>query len=1094
MTKRIYIAAILGMLAIYGCSDDSKKDTSATPGACTDDSECDSGKCISGICQAETPVQNDCQKDSDCSGDQVCHEGKCENNTQPEPECTEDSDCSGDQVCHAGKCENNTQLESECTEDSECDGNQSCVSGHCVPGEMPGPGDGTCQSDEDCADQGVNLTCMSDGLCGHYVNLGDTCGLDAYCEDGYECMGVCYEVLSQDAECNPDDSLHVCDLDNGMMCVEGYCRLMEYNIQSGNECNSYKLCSDDLTCLEGKCQSVKKEDESCDESNYQVCDTGLICKNAKCTPLGKKCSQTTDCTEKDSFCCLEDSCGAKEHCIPYDENITHDESCRYKTKPGIFEAQVQCRWQPPADAYPNSARVEMPPLVGHFGNKAGLDTVVAFFSYNARNSWSDTYPKASFEGTIRFIHPETCETLESVGYNQVMYQGNNQPAAADLDGDGLMEFITITNQWKLAAYTWDKEKKAHKVMWETEEITSNNNYVNVYDVDGDGKPEVVWGTTVVNGQDGSFIYKGGKVGGNGAIGNFDRNSEGVATLVISDSVLKWNKSSHVWDTIAKIPAHTYKAYADFGTPGADPASFDFKTLDGYPEIVSSSGGNVYVYALIPKGDGTFDTQDVMHVTLMPSVMTGKGALGGPLTVGDFDKDGLPEIGVASSGFFGVYDPLCAGYKADECADKYVLWERWSQDESSGVTGSSLFDFDGDGQTEAVYADECFTRVYDGKTGKVLFSAKRSSSTSFEAPVVADIDGDGSTEILMGSDTNAACFDDNKVSANPSNPGTSNCVDPIHEGIRCKDDEDCPAQKNCNKTIGFCICTEDSECNTQYKQGTTEILTQYVCAEPIHPQVGMMVNSDNTVRKLVKDLGTRPDGYSGDYKVCRATRKTVDLGIADLMIFRDRLDRWVSSRDIWNQHSYNILNIEDNGKTPTPAQWLMNWLAKNSDGRPVYNNYRMNRQGKYGAGTVPDITGRFIAGSICGTKKDSEGKPVVDEKGKPIHIISGNLCNRGTKPVALKLPATFFYYDESKEDHRGDPICTSYTKTIVGVGECGQVGCEVSEDELKNMAGKTVIMVTNLDEFGNASTVECNNNNNTDVIKVDECNSDIVIIN
>ena len=46
----------------------------------------------------------------------------------------------------------------------------------------------------------------------------------------------------------------------------------------------------------------------------------------------------------------------------------------------------------------------------------------------------------------------------------------------------------------------------------------------------------------------------------------------------------------------------------------------------------------------------------------------------------------------------------------------VLWQSTATtDTSSRVTGSSVFDFEGDGPAEAVYNDERNLRVYDGKT-------------------------------------------------------------------------------------------------------------------------------------------------------------------------------------------------------------------------------------------------------------------------------------------------------------------------------------------------------------------------------------------
>ena len=43
----------------------------------------------------------------------------------------------------------------------------------------------------------------------------------------------------------------------------------------------------------------------------------------------------------------------------------------------------------------------------------------------------------------------------------------------------------------------------------------------------------------------------------------------------------------------------------------------------------------------------------------------------------------------------------------------VLWTMPSRDGSSRFTGSTVFDFDGDGRHEVLYADECFARVYAG---------------------------------------------------------------------------------------------------------------------------------------------------------------------------------------------------------------------------------------------------------------------------------------------------------------------------------------------------------------------------------------------
>src|SRR5205823_7464634 len=82
-------------------------------------------------------------------------------------------------------------------------------------------------------------------------------------------------------------------------------------------------------------------------------------------------------------------------------------------------------------------------------------------------------------------------------------------------------------------------------------------------------------------------------------------------------------------------------------------------------------------------------------------------------------------------------------------------------------------FEGDGRAEVIYNDECFLWVFEGATGKVRFATSTTSFTATEASVVADIDGDGRSEILMisngASPVNWKCMD------NQGKPSTVNGV-------------------------------------------------------------------------------------------------------------------------------------------------------------------------------------------------------------------------------------------------------------------------------------------------------------------------------
>ncbi|HSI06529.1 MAG TPA: hypothetical protein VLC93_18725, partial [Myxococcota bacterium] len=157
--------------------------------------------------------------------------------------------------------------------------------------------------------------------------------------------------------------------------------------------------------------------------------------------------------------------------------------------------------------------------------------------------------------------------------------------------------------------------------------------------------------------------------------------------------------------------------------------------------------------------------------------------GGPPNIADFDGDGRPEVSFAGTGCMVVVDPDCAANDAagrvalvsnptsgcnvavptvpgpelctvavDGALDEEVgiLWQYQTQDESSAVTGTSVFDFQGDGKAEVLYNDECFFRVFEGATSNILYERPNSHRTATEYPIVVDVDGDSNSEIVVVS--------------------------------------------------------------------------------------------------------------------------------------------------------------------------------------------------------------------------------------------------------------------------------------------------------------------------------------------------------
>jgi len=117
-----------------------------------------------------------------------------------------------------------------------------------------------------------------------------------------------------------------------------------------------------------------------------------------------------------------------------------------------------------------------------------------------------------------------------------------------------------------------------------------------------------------------------------------------------------------------------------------------------------------------------------------------GGGGGPPNVADFAGAGGAELGIAGKDFYTVYDGV----------DGSIIWSVKTTDHSSSVTGSSVFDFDGDEEAEVVYNDEYHLRIYRGTDGVVLYSTPNPSGTLFEYPVIVDVDGDNNAEIVVAA--------------------------------------------------------------------------------------------------------------------------------------------------------------------------------------------------------------------------------------------------------------------------------------------------------------------------------------------------------
>lgn len=640
-----------------------------------------------------------------------------------------------------------------------------------------------------------------------------------------------------------------------------------------------------------------------------ACTAPAVCRYNTCVAPPTACTNDEGCVG-DNYCDETTS-----ECLPYGVGPGGDRNtaCKRTPEPGVFLPGVQCEWigPPQDDPFPNHYNILTTPVVAQLeseGEFTSPSIIVTTYNFTDGGAPAAQSSDPNYFGVVRILDGRSCVQQATLAMPTVVGSGNL--AVADLGGDDATpEIVAPRSDGGLVA--WTKRGTQWDILWQTTSrfMDTNNNWAgpSIYDLDDDGKPEVLMGGNVWDAAGNSLDETLGLTLDNSSTGYIpvvaDIDGDGNVELIAGVNTYQWDRATKKWALEATLASGQagYTAVADFGTFGADPANDNRAALDGKAEIATISRGVARIHTI----DGRL---------LFTANLVGAG-YGGPPTIADFDGDGRAELASAGAAAYNVFDMDCQGTPdAATCPSLTttgILWSRPSQDASSNRTGSSVFDFDGDARAEAVYGDECFTRVYDGVTGNVVYSHFRRSCTWYENPVIADVDNDFNAEIISTSNTNC--------------PGIScPAIDPIFDGIQCMDQADCPGQTLCMRdaptdTLGRCRCSLDADCGGD----------GFVCADPIA-------------------------GASAVGKVCRAGNPGANT-VRGLQVLADGLDRWVRTRPIWNQHAYSVTHISDVGIVPKTSAWLANWT------QPGLNNFRQNSPGTNAIpGAMPDLTVRKAA--------------------------------------------------------------------------------------------------------------------------------------
>jgi hypothetical protein len=396
------------------------------------------------------------------------------------------------------------------------------------------------------------------------------------------------------------------------------------------------------------------------------------------------------------------------------------QSCQYQPPPGTVAPRLEWEWRA-SGVMSRYVHVDSTPLVINLTDDNGDGLVnemdipdVVFVAGNAPEGFSN--------GVLRALHGENGTEIFTVTDSNYRLYSSDNIAAGDLDGDGLPEIVgRIGTQQgnsrnRLLCFEHDGTFK-----WMSDPLSFTNadgGAPSLADLDGDGIPEIIFGRDVFN-ANGTLRWSGTAGNGINPIGGgVGTNAGPISTVadIDGDGRPEVVAGNTVYRNDGSI---LFRAPVPDGLTGI--ADFDD---DGYPEIALVSDSDLYLV----DHDGSVKWGPV----------AGFGGGGAP-TIADFDWDCEPEIGVAWNSYYSVFE-----------SDGTLKWTSPTTETSSGVTGSAVFDFNGDGSEEVAYRDEEDLRVYNGRDGALLFTIPNTSHTWTEGVVIADVDRDNDAELIVPS--------------------------------------------------------------------------------------------------------------------------------------------------------------------------------------------------------------------------------------------------------------------------------------------------------------------------------------------------------
>lgn len=352
---------------------------------------------------------------------------------------------------------------------------------------------------------------------------------------------------------------------------------------------------------------------------------------------------------------------------------------------------------------------------------------------------------------------------------------------ADIDRDGCAEIFVFTYNGNLLAYNCQGQPVWDAPFNFTSSFAFPYSLLGIADFDGDGKSELYFNSTIIDAHSGQLlaqtnyqhtaddIYFAKFPEMNASAGvavDIDPNYPGLELVnglrIYRVDINRTGTSSIT--LIQENKAYTAKMYLGTYSVAFTPTSVADFNRDGYLDILaigSLKGYSPYTWPVFEYTKNDIPTTSILfwdvHNNILKTYTDPEndnwpfGA--GRVNIADIDGDNALDAVYVS----GPY--LYAVHEGD--SDLELTWREPISENTSGMTGCTMFDFNADGSTEIVYRDEDNLYIYstsrDVNGQRTVLRSNPlpcASRTFLEYPVVADLDNDGATEICVACSSEA----------------------------------------------------------------------------------------------------------------------------------------------------------------------------------------------------------------------------------------------------------------------------------------------------------------------------------------------------